>query len=152
MKRMGLPAVLTAALAVCLTVCFSANGAGAAGEDAGVIREQMTTVVDPNAKLIVAIGAEVDPSNTSTQASDARWAQAADAAAQLKDAARVLQRRGVAMDRGLWMSDAKLLGAAGAAAERAAVAHNGMDFAAAASTLGNVCGNCHDRYAGKSGG
>ena len=122
-------------------------GVGAAAEVFS-IRDQMDATVDPQSKLIFAIGAEVDPANSSGQpaVSDARWAQAADAAAQLKTAANDLQRRGVAKDRGLWISDAKLLGATAAAAERAALARNGMDFSAAAGTLVDVCSNCHSRY------
>jgi cytochrome c556 len=154
MMRMSSPAALVVALTVCLIACAAAGGAGAAGEGASLIRDQMKTVVDPNSNLIFAVGGEVDPANgpSQTPTTDARWSQAVDAAAQLKAVARTLQRRGVAIDRGLWMSDAKLLGATAAAAERAAVARNGMDFAAAANTLGDVCTNCHARYKPQTAG
>jgi len=154
MMRMSSPAALTSALTLALTICLAASGAGAAGEGSGLIKDQMKSVVDPQSSLIFAIGGEVDPANgpSQTPTPDARWAQAADAAAQLKAVARTLQRRGVAIDRGLWMSDAKLLGATAAAAERAAVAKNGMDFAAAANTLGDVCTNCHARYKPQTAG
>jgi hypothetical protein len=136
------------ALALVLVTCLTSSIAGAAAEADGRIRDQMKAVVDPNSSVIFTIGGEVDPANgpSQTQTTDARWAQAADAAEQLKLAARALQRRGMAIDRGLWMSDAKLLGATAAAAERAAAAKNAMDFAAAANTLGDVCSNCHARY------
>ena len=139
--RLRSPAMLA------LVLCLSAAGVGVAAE-AFSIKDQMNVIVDPDSKLIFAIGGEVDPANGPSQSttSDARWAQAAEAAAQLKTAAVQLQRRGVSKDRGLWMSDAKLLGATAAAAERAALAKNGMDFSAAANTLGDVCSNCHARY------
>jgi hypothetical protein len=128
-----------------LVFCLSASGVGLAAAAAS-IKDMMDGTVDPDSMLITAIGAEVDPANGTGQTSDARWTQAAQAAAELKTVANDLQRRGVAKDRGLWMSDAKLLGATAAAAERAALAKNGMDFSAAATTLGPVCSNCHTRY------
>jgi len=133
------------------TACL-ATGVCATARPVFSIKDQMNAIVDPSSKLIFAVGGEVDPANGPSKTDDARWAQAADAAAQLKAAATALQRRHVAKDRGLWMSDAKLLGATAAAAERAAIAKDGMDFSAAANDLGDVCTTCHTRYKPQTAG
>src|ERR1700761_8732130 len=80
-----------------------------AATDGQSIKDEMDTVVDPNTKLLAAIAQEVDPANAQAPATDIRWAQAAEAAAALKTEGHWLTLRGQARDRGLWISDAKLL-------------------------------------------
>jgi hypothetical protein len=145
MRRMRRPLMLA------LTACLAAIGVAAA--DGASIKTEMSSVIDPSSTLIFTIGGEVDPANApGAPTTPERWAQAADAAGKLKDEANWLMLKGQAKDHGFWMSDAKLLRGAAAAAERAAIAHNAGDFSAAANNLGDTCTTCHSRYKPQTAG
>ena len=143
-KRSRRAMAATAMAASLMTV-----GAGAFAQASGSIKAMMGADVDPNANVIFALGAAVDPSNgAQPPVDDARWAQAAEAAGALKASATALMRPGMAKDKNFWIADAKLFRATAAAAQRAALARNVSDFAADATTLNQTCVSCHNAYQG----
>lgn len=77
---------------------------------------------------------------------DAEWAAARRSALTLAESASLLMLRERAVDQGEWMTDAKLLADAGAAAYKAAQAQDSAALAAAAASLDASCTTCHRKY------
>lgn len=112
------------------------------------VKETMKTVVEPTTNVLFAVGGEVDPSNgpQPTPISDARWKEAAEAAAKLKVAAAGLLQPDQAKPGADWTKSAKELADLAGAAETAAKAKDGAKLSETANALGDNCTACHSKY------
>jgi cytochrome c556 len=138
-------------IGACAVLCGLAVASVALAQSDLPIKDQMKTVVDPASNVVFAVGGEADPANDpKPHLTDARWAEAADAAQKLKAVAAGLADPDRAKDQGAWLTDVKQFSDLADAALKAAKAKDGAALSTAANNLGDACTTCHAVYKPKT--
>ena len=112
------------------------------------VKAEMKEVVEPASNTLFSVGGDADPANgpDAAKVPDARWQEAAEAAAKLTAVAAGLSKPGRAMDGAEWMGFVKDFGDQSAAALKAAQARDGAGLATAANALSDTCSACHAKF------
>lgn len=130
---------------VCLGGCSEPDAPKAAA-----VKEQMAGKVQPTAQIYwnaVQYISDEDGTRKIVPTTDAQWQRTAEAAAQLKALAQMLQQPEYTANRGTdWMEFAKGMGDVAGQAEAAARARDPDRVLDAGGTLYNVCSACHEVY------
>jgi len=116
----------------------------AQGQDAaqpvGTMADLMTSMVYPAANDLLLSIARGGPKT------DKEWMAVQRSAVLLGESGNVLMMRGRARDQGEWMTDAKMLVDAGAAAYRAARAKDVNALTTVEASINASCLSCHKQY------
>lgn len=132
---------------VTLALVLGLSLAGAAMAAGLTVKDEMKTVVEPDANTVFAVGGDVDPANgpDAAKVPAARWAEALAAAQKLKAAAADLT--GPQKQPGAeWTKSAADFARLAADAEAAATKKDGAAFSKAANDLADTCTACHSKY------
>jgi hypothetical protein len=106
----------------------------------GTMADVMTSMVYPSANDLLLSIARGGPGN------DKEWMALQRSAVLLGESGNVLMMRGRARDQGQWMTDARMLVDAGAAAYRAVRARDLTALTALEAPINASCVSCHKHY------
>ena len=113
------------------------------------VKDLMKYVTNPAAETFWKAGGEVETEEgvqSRTPETEARWIEAANAAAVLLESGNLLMMQGRARGDKEWMQYSQQLADAGAAGLKAAQAKDGEATFAAGSEAYDSCFKCHGRY------
>jgi hypothetical protein len=111
-----------------------------AAQPVGTMADLMTSMVYPPANDLLLSIARGGPTD------DKEWMALQRSAVLLGESGNVLMMRGRARDQGQWMTDARMLVDAGAAAYRAARAKDLNALTALEAPINASCVSCHKQY------
>ncbi len=111
-----------------------------AAQPVGTMGDLMTSMVYPAANDLLLFIARGGPKD------DKEWMAAQRSAVLLGESGNVLMMRGRARDQGQWMTEARMLVDAGAAAYRAARAKDLNALTALEAPINASCVSCHKQY------
>lgn len=143
------PAATTAAARPAAASPAAASPAAAPFKPVGSVKQIMTTLIDPHADAVwESVGTIIDANGVQERRprTDAEWASVAGSALALAEAGNLLMLDGRAPDRDAWLRMSRALVDAGAAAVKAAEAHDAEALLAAGESVTVACDTCHGLY------